>query len=85
MKTKLCHEKIFDNDLVTMCKSKITLKLNKSAYVGMSVLYLSKLLMYQFTYDYIKNNYGIKSILLCTDTDSLIYEIKTEDIYDDFS
>ena len=46
MKTKLCHEKIFDNDLVTMCKSKIPLKLNKSAYVGMSVLYLSKLLMY---------------------------------------
>ena len=51
----------------------------------MSILYLSKLLMYQFTYDYTKNNYGIKSILLCTDTDSLIYEIKTEDIYEDFS
>ena len=41
--------------------------------------------MYKFHYDYIKNKYGNKSKLLFTDTDRLIYEIKTEDVYEDFS
>ena len=41
--------------------------------------------MYEFHYDYIENKYGNNSRLLFTDTDSLMYEIKTEDIYEDFS
>ena len=41
--------------------------------------------MYEFHYDCIKNEYDNKSKLLSTDTDSLIYEIKTEDVYKDFS
>ena len=41
--------------------------------------------MYKFHYDYIKNKYGNNSRLLFTDTDSLLYEIKTEDVYEDFS
>ena len=41
--------------------------------------------MYEFHYDCIKNEYNSKSKLLSTDTDSLIYEIKTEDVYKDFS
>ena len=41
--------------------------------------------MYEFHYDHIKNKYGNKSILLFTDTDSLIYEIKTEDVHEDFN
>ena len=41
--------------------------------------------MYEFHYDYIKNKYDNKSKLLFTDTDSLMYEIKTEDVYEDFS
>ena len=41
--------------------------------------------MYQFHYDYIKNKYGTISKLFFTDTDSLMYEIKTEDFYEDFS
>ena len=41
--------------------------------------------MYQFHYDYIQNKYGNNSILLFTDTDSLMHEIKTEDVYKDFS
>ena len=45
---------------------------------------LSKLLVYQFHYDYIKNKYGNNSRLSFTVTDSLIYEIKTEDVYGDF-
>ena len=71
----ICNKKIFDNDLVATCKSKITLKLSKPAYVRMCILDLSKVLMYKFHYDYTKNNCGIKSRLLFTDTDSSIYEI----------
>ena len=41
--------------------------------------------MYEFHYDYIKNRYDNKSKLLFRDTDSLMYEIKTEDVYEDFS
>ena len=41
--------------------------------------------MYEFQYDYIKNKYGNKSKLLFTDTDSLMYEIKTEDVYEHFN
>ena len=51
----------------------------------MCILDLSKVLMYKFHYDYIKNKYGNNSRLLFTDTDSLMYEIKTEDAYEDFS
>ena len=41
--------------------------------------------MYEFHYDYIKNKYDNRSKLLITDNDSLMYGIKTEDIYEDFS
>ena len=68
--------KIFDNNLVTICKSKVTLMLNKPTYIGMCILEMSKVLMYEFHYDYIKNKYGNNSKLLFTDTDSLIYEFK---------
>ena len=46
----------------------------------MCILELRKVLMYEFHYDYIKNKYSNNSRLLFTDTDSLMYEIKTEDI-----
>ena len=77
--------KIFDNELVVIRKNKVTLTLNKPAYTGMCILELSKVLMYEFHYDYIKNKYGNNSRLLFTDTDSLMYEIKTDDIYEDSS
>ena len=51
----------------------------------MCILKLSKVLMYKFQYDYIKNKYDNKSKLLFTDTDSLMHEIKTENVYEDFS
>ena len=47
--------KIFDNDLVTIRKSKLALTLNKPAYIWISILELSKVLMYDFHYDYIEN------------------------------
>ena len=77
--------KIFDNDLVAIRKNKVTLTLDKPADVGMYILELGKVLMYEFHYDYIKNKYGNTSRLLFTDTDSLMYESKTEDIFKDFS
>ena len=78
--------KIFDNDLVAIRKNKVTLTLNKhwNAYIGMCILELNKVFMYEFHYDYIKSKYGKNSKLLFTDTDSSMYEIKTEDIYEDF-
>ena len=46
---------------------------------------MSKVLIYEFYYDYIKNKYGNNARLVLTDTDSLMYEIITEDVYEDFS
>ena len=51
----------------------------------MCILELSKVLMYEFHYDYIRNKYGNNSRPLFTDTDSLMYEIKTGDVFEDFS
>ena len=76
--------KIFNENLVAVHKIKETLTLNRPAYVGMCILDLSKTLMYDFHYNYIKQKYGNKAKLLFTDTDSLTYEIETKDVYRDF-
>ena len=76
--------KIFDNNLVVICKSRLVLNLDKLAYIATCMLELSKVLMCEFHYDYYKNKYDNKSKLIFTDTDSLMYEIKTGDIYKDF-
>ena len=49
--------------------------LNKPAYIGMCILELTKVIMYEFHYDYIENKYGNNSRLFFLDTDSLMYEI----------
>jgi len=58
---------------------------NKPVYLGMSTLDLSKTLMYDFHYQYIKKKYGSKANMLFTDTDSLCYEIETGDFFKDIS
>ena len=78
------NSKIFNENLVAVHKIKETLTLNRPAYVGMCILDLSKTLMYNFHYNYIKKKYGDKAKLLFTDTDSLTYEIEAEDVYRDF-
>ena len=55
IKTKIYATKIFDNDFFVIGKNKVTLTLNKLAYVGMCILDLSKVLMYDFQYDYIES------------------------------
>jgi hypothetical protein len=75
--------KIFNNDLVACEMGKTCVKYDKPMIVGMCVLDLSKVLMYEFHYDFIKKQYGNKAKLLFTDTDSLTYHIETEDFYVD--
>ena len=76
--------KIFNENLVAVHKIKESITLNRPAYVGMCILDLSKTLMYDFHYNYIKKKYGNMARLLFTDTDSLTYEIEAEDVYQDF-
>ena len=84
IKTRLQAKKIFGNDLVTIHKSKVTLTINKPAYIGICILEMSRMLMYEFHYDYIKNKYDSNSGLLFTDSIT-IYKIKAKDVYQDFS
>ena len=74
---------IFDDDLAAIQMHKSRLVLNRPVYVGMSVLDLSKHLMYDLYYNQLKKQYGEHCQLLYTDTDSLLLEIQTEDVYED--
>ena len=57
--------------------------MNKPVHLGLSILVLSKILMYEFWYDYVKPKYGEKAKLCYMDTDSFIVYINTDDIYKD--
>ena len=70
---------IFDENLIAVHMKKTKLYFNKPVYLGMSILDLSKSLMYDFHYNYIMTKHGNKAKLLFTDTDSLAYEITTKD------
>ena len=74
---------IFNENLVGVHYVQEKLMLNKPIYVGFSILDLSKTLMYDFHYGFIKNKYGDKAKLLFTDTDSLCYEVQTKNVYQD--
>jgi hypothetical protein len=75
---------VFDEDLVVIKCLKAKYLLNKPIYVGVVILELSKLTMYKFHYDYIKQKYNDKCKLLFADTDSLTYHIYTEDLYKEY-
>ena len=83
-KPTYASSKIFNKDLMAVHKIKETLMLNRPAYVGMTILNLSKTLMYDFHYNYIKKRYGDRAKQLFTDTGSLTYEIEAKDVYKDF-
>ncbi|CAC5391317.1 unnamed protein product [Mytilus coruscus] len=74
---------IFNEDQIGVVNKQVNLVLNKPIYVGQAILDLSKKLMYDFHYNLMKPMYGDKINLLFTDTDSLCYEIQTEDVYND--
>ena len=69
------RQKIFDNDLAALHMHKSRLVLNRRVYVGMSILDLSKHLMYDFYYNHMKTQNGAHCQLQYTDTDSLLLEI----------
>ena len=75
----------FSYELFAIHVNKIKLTLNKPIYVGFSVLDLSKFLMYDWHYNKLKKKYGENCTLLYTDTDSLLVDIKTKDVYKDMS
>ncbi|KAJ8912992.1 hypothetical protein NQ315_002869 [Exocentrus adspersus] len=74
---------IFNENLVAMQMNKLKCTFNKPIYVGFTVLDISKTTMYDFHYNFIKKTYSAQAKLLYTDTDSLVYNIQTEDFYDD--
>ena len=74
---------IFDEHLVAVHMKKTEVYFNKPIYVGQAILDLSKTLMFDFHYNFIRKKYGNKAELLFTDTDSLMYLIQTDDFYYD--
>ena len=73
--------KYISKDLLIMEMKKVEVKMNKLIYLGQAILDLSKTLMYEFWYDYIKLMYVDKAKLCYTDTDSLVIHIKTDNFY----
>ena len=79
------HCTIFSKRLCAIDMIKKWLNFDKPVYIGACILDRSKILMYDFHYNYILPKYGEKAKLLFTDTDSLAYEIETKDFYKDIA
>ena len=77
--------KWFSENLLVIEMKKTKVKMNKPIYLGLSILEISKTLMYEFWYDYMKPKYGDNVKLCYMDTDSFIIHIKTEDFYKDIA
>ena len=75
---------LFGENLMSCEMGKIKVVMNKPVYLGQVIQDLSKIIMYEFHYDYMVPKYGLEKLKLCyMDTDSLVYKIKTEDFYTD--
>nr|XP_018906984.1 PREDICTED: uncharacterized protein LOC109036984 [Bemisia tabaci] len=74
---------IISDNMVLLYRKEPKIKLNQPIFGGFAVLELSKILMFQFWYNFLQKKYGDKIKLLGTDTDSLIVYIETEDVYED--
>ena len=77
--------KNFSDHLMAIEMNKTKVKMIKPLYLGMPILDISKMLMYEFWYDYIKPKYGDRAKLCYTDTDSFIIHIITEYFFVDIS
>ena len=77
---------LFGENLMGCEMGKIKVVMNKPVYLGQAILDLSKIVMYEFHYDYMVPKYGLEKLkLYYMDTDSLVYDIKTEDFYEDIA
>ena len=76
---------LFDENLMGCEMGKTKVEMNKPMYLGQAILDLSKTVMYEFHYDYMKPKYSENLTLCYMDTDSLVYEIETEDFYEDIA
>ena len=76
-------KKYFSENLLAIEMKKTKVKMNKPVYLGMSILDISKTLVYEFWHDYVKPKYQGKAKLGYMDTDGLIIHIQTEDFYED--
>ena len=76
---------LFGENLMGCEMGKIKVVMNKPVYLGQAILNLSKIVMYEFHYDYMKPKYGENLNLCYMDTDSFVYHIKTEDFYKDIA
>ena len=77
--------KLISENLSIVEMKKVKLKMKKLIYLGLSILEISKIIMYEFCYDYMKKKYGDMVKLCYMDTDSLIMNIKTKDFYKDIA
>ena len=77
--------KQFSENLIAIEMKKARVKMNKPLYLGMSILDISKTLMYEFWYDYVKPKYKDKAKLCYMDTDSFVINIFTEDFFEDIN
>ena len=86
MKPNFKSGTLLGSDLMSCEMGKVRVVMNKPVYLSQAILDLSKTIMYEFHYDYMKQKYDNYKLKLCyMDTDSLIYSIKTEDFYKDIA
>ena len=77
--------KLINDNLAIIEMTKVKVKMNKPIYLGLSILEISKITMYEFWYDYVKSKYGNRVRLCYMDTDSFVINIKTKDFYKDIA
>ena len=77
--------KLIDEDLAIIEMRKTRVKMNKPIYLGLSILEISKITMYEFWYDYVKSKYMDNARLCYMDTDSFVINVKTKDFYKDIA
>ena len=85
IRTKLSYNEAYLRNLSIIEMKKVEVKMKKPIYLGLSILEISKIIMYEFWYDYVKKKYGDMVKLCYMDTDSLIMNIKTKDFYKDIA
>ena len=77
--------KLIDDSLAIIELRKVKVKMNKPIYLGLSILELSKITVYEYWYDYVKVKYEDRVKLCYMDTDSFVLNVRTEDFYKDIS